>query len=201
MYPYASTRARSLLITSTGHIKLTDFGLSKIGLMNRTHTFSSLLLSSPLQLAVLSFARSSRSFSALVHCALACAHKQSSLRYATFSLVAILPPSSGAALRCLCPHFLCLVVTPLHSTPFFSAITLSLSTAQHWRAGSSYPEWLEIARSFGRATSSHSSFACFPRCPLSPTRRASRLHLSPNCSCILYSNIHTYAHSERESSL
>lgn len=27
---------RSLLITSMGHIKLTDFGLSKIGLMNMT---------------------------------------------------------------------------------------------------------------------------------------------------------------------
>ena len=27
----------SLLITATGHIKLTDFGLSKIGLMNRTN--------------------------------------------------------------------------------------------------------------------------------------------------------------------
>ena len=40
--------ACSLLITSTGHIKLTDFGLSKIGLMNRTRScrLSSLLFSS-----------------------------------------------------------------------------------------------------------------------------------------------------------
>ena len=45
MYMLCVLCACSLLITSTGHIKLTDFGLSKIGLMNRTH---SCRLSSPL---------------------------------------------------------------------------------------------------------------------------------------------------------